>query len=305
MELAGTAAAWGWITAPALALGPGEEGSARLAFRLPRAPHPPAGPMPGRRPVRTVGPSGAARSPGPPRCSCSPTARAGPGGPMLAPAGPIGRVALALLDLAVAGVGLGALLGSGADRPDETATASSPDASGIVREGVRPSFDYTFLFATRQACPRPVPPRVRPPCRRSRRGGAEALRGHRHADLAAHRHRLVPPGRRRGARGRGDVRADPDVLVGDGGPRTPTPGRLCRAGSGPPSTGARFILHELVHVIDPGHVESRTTIMIEALTQPTDSSAEWGIVDRVGLRPLGRDDGCVNVPPVPFQGAPR
>ena len=67
----------------------------------------------------------------------------------------------------------------------------------------------------------------------------------------------------------------------------------------------RIILHELAHVIGLGHVESRTSIMNEALTQQTLSSSDWGAGDLIGLRLLGRDGGCLTVPPVPSQGAPR
>ena len=65
------------------------------------------------------------------------------------------------------------------------------------------------------------------------------------------------------------------------------------------------VLHELAHVIGLGHVESRTSIMNEALTQQTLSSSEWGVGDLIGLRQLGREGGCVTVPTVPLQGAPR
>ena len=86
----------------------------------------------------------------------------------LAPSGWIGRVALVLLVLAVAGVGLGALLGgdggTAVDEPDVSAAVPppdpdcpgrdhlSPDANGIVRQGVRQAFDYTFLFTAAGGC---------------------------------------------------------------------------------------------------------------------------------------------------------
>ena len=65
----------------------------------------------------------------------------------------------------------------------------------------------------------------------------------------------------------------------------------------------RIMLHELAHVIGLGHVESRTSIMNEALTQQTISSAEWGVGDLIGLRHLGRDSGCLDVPRLQLRGA--
>ena len=126
-------------------------------------------------------------------------------------------------------------------------------------------------------------------------------------------------------RGRNDQRADPAVVVGGGGrpeivndvivtgnlvlnldavtdtdSRTPVP-----HGFGTGVNWGRIILHELAHVIGLGHVESRTSIMNEALTQQTLSSSEWGVGDLIGLRQLGREGGCVTVPTLPRQGAPR
>ena len=126
-------------------------------------------------------------------------------------------------------------------------------------------------------------------------------------------------------RGRNDQRADPAVVVGGGGrpeivndvivtgnlvlnldavtdtdTRTPVP-----HGFGTGVNWGRIILHELAHVIGLGHVESRTSIMNEALTQQTLSSSEWGVGDLIGLRQLGREGGCVTVPTFPLQGVPR
>jgi hypothetical protein len=50
-------------------------------------------------------------------------------------------------------------------------------------------------------------------------------------------------------------------------------------------------MHELAHVISLGHVESRTSIMNETLTQLTVPSTRFG----VGL----------TVPPMPTVGTPR
>ena len=40
------AAQWGWVTPPTVVVPPGGEGSVKVLFRLPKAPKPPAGPMP-------------------------------------------------------------------------------------------------------------------------------------------------------------------------------------------------------------------------------------------------------------------
>jgi hypothetical protein len=59
------------------------------------------------------------------------------------------------------------------------------------------------------------------------------------------------------------------------------------------------------HVIGLGHVESRTSIMNETLTQQTMSSTQLGVGDAIGLRYLGKDGGCLTVAPVPTVGTPR
>ena len=289
----------------------------------------------------------------------------------------VGRITLVLLALAVAGVGLGALFGSpgGGDGDGDIVAATppasdcpardhlSPDANGIVRDGVKPSFDYSFLFVTKEGC---QPVRFNP-CqpvqyalnRRlageadvadllgaiDRLAAATGLEFRRVADTDEDP-RLVPRPRRQpdgtfawppivigwarlGAgdtlRGRNDQRASPDVVVGGGGrpeivndvivtgnlilnldavtdtdTRRPVP-----HGFGTGVNWGRIMLHELAHVVGLGHVESRTSIMNEALTQQTLSSSDWGVGDLIGLRQLGRDGGCVTVPPVPAQGAPR
>ena len=48
------AAAWGWVTPPTVTVGPGEEGSVKVLFRLPKAPKPTAGPFPFTVTVATV-----------------------------------------------------------------------------------------------------------------------------------------------------------------------------------------------------------------------------------------------------------
>ncbi|HET7720745.1 MAG TPA: matrixin family metalloprotease, partial [Acidimicrobiales bacterium] len=292
-----------------------------------------------------------------------------------APRGWARRLALALLVVALAGAGLGALRSAGSsDAPalEEASTVDpacpardhlSPDANGVVREGVRPAFDYTFLFVRDGGC-RPV--RFNP-CQPVRYALNRRLATDAHvADLTEALAKLaaatglefqrvadtdedprVPPRPRRqpdgtfawppvvigwshlgtgdSLRGRNDQRADPAIVVGGGGrpeivnevivtgnlvlnldavtdtdSRTPVP-----HGFGTGVNWGRIILHELAHVIGLGHVESRTSIMNEALTQQTLSSSEWGVGDLIGLRQLGREGGCVTVPTFPLQGAPR
>ena len=278
------------------------------------------------------------------------------------------RIVLVLILATLAGTGCGS---SGEPDPDVAAPVSdcpardhlSPDANGIVRPEVRPSFDYTFLFVRAQGC---QPVRFNPcePVRYAlnRRGATDAhvadvvesirkladatgMQFERNPDTDEDP-RLVPRPRRQpdgtvrwppivigwarlgdGAalRSSDAVRADPKAVVGGGGrpeivnevivtgnlvlnldavtdtdTRTPVP-----HGFGTGVNWGRIIMHELAHVIGLGHVESRTSIMNEALTQQTISSSEWGIGDLIGLRQLGREGGCVDVPPVPFQGAPR
>jgi hypothetical protein len=45
--------------------------------------------------------------------------------------------------------------------------------------------------------------------------------------------------------------------------------------------------------------------MNETLTQQTMSSTQFGVGDAIGLRYLGKDGGCLTVPPVPTVGTPR
>jgi hypothetical protein len=291
------------------------------------------------------------------------------------PRGWTAKVALVLLVLAIAGAGLGALRSAGStDEPvtEEASTVDaacpardhlSPDANGIVRDGVRPAFDYTFLFVKQGGC---QPVRFNPcqPVRYAvnrrmatdadvadltealaKLSAATGLEFQRVADTDEDPRRVPQPRRQPDGtfawapvvigwshlgtgdslRGRNDQRADPAIVVGGGGrpeivnevivtgnlvlnldavtdtdTRNPVP-----HGFGTGVNWGRIILHELAHVIGLGHVESRTSIMNEALTQQTLSSSEWGVGDLIGLRQLGREGGCVTVPPVPLQGAPR
>ena len=289
--------------------------------------------------------------------------------------GRLPRVALAVLGVALVAFGLSSVLGSSDPDPPETATPAttfanecpghdhlSPDANGVVRPGVRPAFDYTFLFVGPDGCQparfNPCAP-VRYTLKRRQATDAhvadreEALRKTSAAtglqfeyagpstDNAAVAPRPVrlpdgtfdwPPvligwehlGSGEMFRSPEAVRTDPDVVVGGGGrplvvenvivtghlvlnldavtdtdTRRPVP-----HGFGTGVNWGRIILHELAHVIGLGHVESRTSIMNEALTQQTISSANWGVGDLIGLRHLGREAGCLAVPPLQVRGAP-
>ena len=452
LELQGEAATWGWITLATLSLGPGETAGARVTLKVPRAPNPPAGPLPvvvrvtaageqrdvgttvdvapfvdlqavfdaGRRvlcvenrgnsaasaaveghgdgvSVRVerdridLGPGATAEVP----VTASAGRRGGtfslvvrpdgPGTPARAggslepaPAGSGGRLArgaLAVLAVALVAVGLRATVSSSGSDPPESATPAtplstecpghehlSPDANGVVRPGVRPAFDYTFLFVGPDGCKparfNPCAP-VRYTLNRRQATDAhvadleEALRKtsaatgleFEYAGPSTDNAAVAPrPVRRADGTfdwppvligwehlGTGEmfrtpeaVRTAPDVVVGGGGrplvaenvivtghlvlnldavtdtdTRRPVP-----HGFGTGVNWGRIILHELAHVIGLGHVESRTSIMNEALTQQTISSANWGVGDLIGLRHLGREAGCLAVPPLQVRGAP-
>jgi hypothetical protein len=463
LSLTGQAAAWGWIAPATLTLDPGQERTARVTFKLPRAPDPPAGPLDiivavaGAGGAHTLGGAGggtearatlevaafvdvfatlepqdikgghylltvenrgkvgvpltvegdgASVTADPAQLQPAPgateTARVavrgrrgaaagtfavlvtpdGPGRPVRAEAvlepasrGWVPKLAVVLVAMVVAGAGLSALRSAGSSHEPATEETSkvdpacpardhlSPDANGIVREGVRPAFDYSFLFVKDGGC---QPVRFNPcqPVRYAlnrrlasdadvadltealaKLAAATGLEFQRVADTDEDPRRVPQPRRQADGsfawppvvigwshlgtgdslRGRNDQRADPAVVVGGGGrpevvnevivtgnlilnldavtdtdTHTPVP-----HGFGTGVNWGRIILHELAHVIGLGHVESRTSIMNEALTQQTLSSSEWGVGDLIGLRQLGREGGCVTVPTFTPQGAPR
>jgi hypothetical protein len=70
-------------------------------------------------------------------------------------------------------------------------------------------------------------------------------------------------------------------------------------GFGEGITRGRVLLHELGHVMGLGHVASPAQLMYPELAEHTSSTAEFGVGDRVGLRLVGREAGCLEPPPLP------
>lgn len=71
------------------------------------------------------------------------------------------------------------------------------------------------------------------------------------------------------------------------------------SGFGAGITQGRVILHELGHVLGLGHVSGRAQLMYPELGEHTSPTADFGIGDLAGLRLLGAQAGCVDVPPLP------
>lgn len=73
-------------------------------------------------------------------------------------------------------------------------------------------------------------------------------------------------------------------------------------GFGEGITRGRVMLHELGHVVGLGHPASRAQLMYAELAEHTSSSAQFGVGDRIGLRLVGREAGCLTPPPLPAGG---
>ncbi|MBA3955368.1 MAG: hypothetical protein H0X58_01725 [Acidimicrobiia bacterium] len=70
-------------------------------------------------------------------------------------------------------------------------------------------------------------------------------------------------------------------------------------GFGEGVTRGRVMLHELGHVVGLGHPGSRAQLMYAELAEHTSNTAQFGVGDRIGLRLVGREAGCLTPPPLP------
>lgn len=70
-------------------------------------------------------------------------------------------------------------------------------------------------------------------------------------------------------------------------------------GFGEGITRGRVMLHELGHIVGLGHPGSRAQLMYAELAEHTSNTAQFGVGDRIGLRLVGREAGCLTPPPLP------
>ncbi|MDQ3979960.1 MAG: M10 family metallopeptidase domain-containing protein [Actinomycetota bacterium] len=76
------------------------------------------------------------------------------------------------------------------------------------------------------------------------------------------------------------------------------------SGFGPGATWGRVILHELAHILGLGHVSDQRQLMFAELGGQT-GRAEFSAGDRLALRIIGKEGGCVTTPPPPTGPGPR
>ncbi|MGH9280931.1 MAG: matrixin family metalloprotease [Acidimicrobiales bacterium] len=65
-------------------------------------------------------------------------------------------------------------------------------------------------------------------------------------------------------------------------------------------TWGRIVLHELVHLAGLGHTRSQGSLMYPDAAQQTIRPVGFSDGDRVGLRLVGREAGCLRTPPLPI-----
>lgn len=64
-------------------------------------------------------------------------------------------------------------------------------------------------------------------------------------------------------------------------------------------TWGRIVVHELAHVVGLGHTSDEGSLMYPDAAQQTIRPTGFSKADLTGLRYLGRDAGCIKVPPLP------
>lgn len=85
------------------------------------------------------------------------------------------------------------------------------------------------------------------------------------------------------------------ILDGFGPPANSGTGPIGRSNI----TWGRIILHELAHVVGLGHTREEASLMYPDAAQQTTRPTGFSKADLNGLRYLGRDAGCLKIPPLP------